>query len=64
MIRQAPGERAYHIFYQIMSGKQADLCKKLELDKAPKDYWYVNQAETTIKGVDDQEEFQLTDVRL
>ena len=31
------------------------------LDKPVKEYWYVNQAETTINGVDDKEEFQLTD---
>jgi myosin protein heavy chain len=61
VIRQAPGERAYHIFYQMMSGAQAGLTDKLLLNKGPKDYWYVNQAETTIKGVDDKEEFLLTD---
>jgi myosin protein heavy chain len=26
VIRQAPGERAYHIFYQIMSGHDPALC--------------------------------------
>lgn len=81
MIRQAPGERAYHIFYQIMSGHNKDLCcesyaaasargsfivatcatAKLLLDKTPRDYWYVNQAETVIAGVDDKEEFQMSD---
>jgi myosin protein heavy chain len=33
----------------------------LLLNKTVKDYWYINQAETTIKGIDDKEEFQLTD---
>jgi len=61
VIRQAPGERAYHIFYQIMSGQNPGLKAELQLDKEPKDYWYVNQAETTIPGVDDKEEFALTD---
>jgi myosin heavy subunit len=61
VIRQAPGERAYHIFYQVQSGFNKDLVKQLELDKGPKGYWYCNQAETTIKGVDDKEEFGLTD---
>ncbi len=61
MIRQAPGERCYHIFYQIMSGHDATLKSRLEFDKNPTDYWYINQAETTIKGVNDKEEFQMTD---
>ena len=39
-----------------------DMCKKLLINKKPTEYWYVNQAETTIKGVDDKEEFMLTDV--
>ena len=64
VIRQAPGERAYHIFYQLMSGHDKTLCQKLEFDKKPVDYWYVNQAETTIKGVNDQEEYAMTDVGL
>ncbi len=37
---------------------------KLQLDKHVREYWYVNQAEITINGVDDKEEFQLTDVRV
>ncbi len=40
------------------------IAEKLELDKHVKEYWYVNQAEVTINGVDDKEEFQLTDVCL
>lgn len=77
VIRQAPGERCYHIFYQIFSGYKPDLIKKLKLTKPLKDYWSVAQAELTIDGVDDkvdnwgmwdailrndfQEEFKLTD---
>ena len=36
--------------------------EKLLINKQPKDYWYVNQAEVSIAGVDDQEEYQMTDV--
>jgi myosin heavy subunit len=41
VIRQAPGERCYHIFYQIFSGYKPELIKELQLDKPLKDYWYV-----------------------
>lgn len=61
MIRQAPGERCYHIFYQILSGNLPNLTKELLLDKPVKDYWFVAQAELTIDGVDDKEEHQMTD---
>jgi myosin heavy chain 6/7 len=61
VIRQAPGERCYHIFYQIFSGAFPDLKGKLQLTKPLKDYWFVAQAELSIEGVDDVEEHQMTD---
>ncbi|VDK26823.1 unnamed protein product, partial [Anisakis simplex] len=61
VIRQAPGERCYHIFYQIYSGFNPTLKKDLMLDKPLKDYWFCAQAELTIDGVDDKEEHMLTD---
>ncbi|EYC46232.1 hypothetical protein Y032_0404g853 [Ancylostoma ceylanicum] len=61
VIRQAPGERCYHIFYQIFSDFKPELKQKLLLDKPLKDYFFVAQAELTIDGVNDTEEFQLTD---
>ncbi|CAJ0579471.1 unnamed protein product, partial [Mesorhabditis spiculigera] len=61
VIRQAPGERCYHIFYQIFSGYKPNLPKDLLLDKPVSEYWFVAQAELTIDGVDDKEEFQMTD---
>ncbi|VDD85927.1 unnamed protein product [Enterobius vermicularis] len=61
VIRQAPGERCYHIFYQLHSGYVPTLKKDLLLDKPLKDYYFVAQAELTIDGVDDKEEHQLTD---
>ncbi|KAK0402451.1 hypothetical protein QR680_016341 [Steinernema hermaphroditum] len=61
VIRQAPGERCYHIFYQVFSGFIPTLTKDLLLDKPIKDYWFVAQAELTIDGVNDKEEHQLTD---
>uniref|UniRef100_A0A0N5A362 Myosin head n=1 Tax=Parastrongyloides trichosuri TaxID=131310 RepID=A0A0N5A362_PARTI len=61
VIRQAPGERCYHIFYQIFSDFKPNLKKELLLDLPLKDYWFVAQAELAIDGIDDTEEFQLTD---
>ncbi|CAD5211296.1 unnamed protein product [Bursaphelenchus okinawaensis] len=61
VIRQAPGERCYHIFYQIFSGYKPELIKELQLDKPVKDYWFIAQAELTIDGINDKEEHQLTD---
>ncbi|VDK62560.1 unnamed protein product, partial [Cylicostephanus goldi] len=57
VIRQAPGERCYHIFYQLFSGHLPNLTKDLQLTKPVKDYYFVAQAELKIDG----EEFQLTD---
>nr|CDJ95284.1 Myosin and Myosin head and Myosin tail domain containing protein [Haemonchus contortus] len=61
VIRQAPGERCYHIFYQIFSDFKPELKQQLLLDKPLKEYWFVAQAELTIDGINDTEEFQLTD---
>ncbi len=61
VIRQAPGERCYHIFYQVFSGFNPTLVKQLQLDKPLKDYWFVAQAELQIDGVDDKEEHGMTD---
>ncbi|KAH7722128.1 myosin heavy chainfast skeletal muscle [Aphelenchoides avenae] len=60
VVRQAPGERSYHIFYQIMSGHDPNLRKKLKLDNELSYYHFSSQAELTIEGVDDKEEMKLT----
>ncbi|VDO27841.1 unnamed protein product [Onchocerca flexuosa] len=61
VIKQAPGERSYHIFYQIMSGQIAGLKEKLFLTREISDYHLISQAEVIIDGVDDKEEMQTTD---
>jgi myosin heavy chain 6/7 len=61
VIRQAPGERCYHIFYQLFSDFLPNLKKDLLLDKPVKDYWFIAQAEVQIDGVNDKEEHGLTD---
>ncbi|VDL76370.1 unnamed protein product [Nippostrongylus brasiliensis] len=60
VVRQAPGERSYHIFYQIMSGFDPKLRGLLKLNNELKYYHFCSQAELTIDGVDDKEEMGLT----
>ncbi|VDM28387.1 unnamed protein product [Toxocara canis] len=61
VIRQAPGERCYHIFYQMTSDYKPELKPMLLLDKPLREYWFVAQAELTVDGMNDAEEFKLTD---
>uniref|UniRef100_A0A1I8EED0 Myosin motor domain-containing protein n=1 Tax=Wuchereria bancrofti TaxID=6293 RepID=A0A1I8EED0_WUCBA len=61
VIKQAPGERCYHIFYQIMSGQIAGLKEKLFLTREIRDYHLISQAEVTIDDVNDKEEMRITD---
>ncbi|GMR57873.1 hypothetical protein PMAYCL1PPCAC_28068 [Pristionchus mayeri] len=60
VVRQAPGERCYHIFYQIMSGFDPSLRGKLKLENEVSYYHFCAQAELTIEGVNDKEEMGLT----
>ncbi|PAV62201.1 hypothetical protein WR25_17000 [Diploscapter pachys] len=53
--------RCYHIFYQIFSDYKPELKKQLLLDRPLSDYYFVAQAELSIDGVNDTEEFQMTD---
>ncbi|XP_037571709.1 myosin heavy chain, muscle-like isoform X15 [Dermacentor silvarum] len=61
VISQQPAERSYHIFYQLMSGKIPGLKEKLLLSNNVNDYHFVSQGKTSIPGLDDGEEFQVTD---
>ncbi|EYC06558.1 hypothetical protein Y032_0075g958 [Ancylostoma ceylanicum] len=60
VVRQAAGERSYHIFYQIMSGHDPKLRDQLKLNNDIKYYHFCSQAELTIDGVNDKEEMGLT----
>ncbi|KAK6025120.1 myosin head [Ostertagia ostertagi] len=60
VVRQAPGERSYHIFYQLMSGHNPKIRDQLKLTHDLKYYHFCSQAELTIDGVDDKEEMALT----
>ncbi|KAI6235171.1 hypothetical protein M3Y95_00022900 [Aphelenchoides besseyi] len=59
VIKQGPGERSFHIFYQMMiNEKLRDACK---LTNNIRDYHFVSQAEITVPGMNDVEEFACTD---
>uniref|UniRef100_A0A914UJZ5 Myosin heavy chain n=1 Tax=Plectus sambesii TaxID=2011161 RepID=A0A914UJZ5_9BILA len=61
VIKQANGERSFHIFYQIMSGQIPGLKEKLFLTRPIREYHMVAWSEVTIDGVDDKEEMGITD---
>uniref|UniRef100_A0A914HJT9 Myosin-3 n=1 Tax=Globodera rostochiensis TaxID=31243 RepID=A0A914HJT9_GLORO len=60
VVRQAPGERSYHIFYQIKSGFNPNLVEQLKLTNPLSYYHFSSQAELTIEGVDDKDECRIT----
>ncbi|VDO61118.1 unnamed protein product [Heligmosomoides polygyrus] len=59
VIKQAPGERSYHIFYQIFTQKK--LRDLFQLGDDIRQFNFVSQAEITVPGMDDKEEFRITD---
>ncbi|XP_046620906.1 myosin heavy chain, muscle isoform X13 [Neodiprion virginianus] len=61
VISQQSLERSYHIFYQMMSGSVNGLKQNCLLSNNVNDYYFVSQGKTTIPGMDDGEECQLTD---
>uniref|UniRef100_A0ACB8F646 Myosin-7B n=1 Tax=Sphaerodactylus townsendi TaxID=933632 RepID=A0ACB8F646_9SAUR len=61
VIFQQPGERSYHIYYQILSGKKPELQDMLLVSSNPYDYHFCSQGVTTVDNLDDGEELMLTD---
>ena len=60
VIKQTPGERNFHIFYQLIKGAPKDLKVKVLLGNVG-DYEYLNRSGCTdIEGVDDAKEFEET----
>ena len=58
---QLGGERNYHIFYQIISGKKPELIEKLLVSQDPFDYPSISQGVVVVKNLDDGEELLATD---
>ena len=58
---QLGGERNYHIFYQILSGKKPELIEKLLVSQDPYDYPTISQGVIVVKNLDDGDELLATD---
>ena len=58
---QLGGERNYHIFYQIISGKKPELTERLLVTTDPYDYPTISQGVVVVKNLDDGDELLLTD---
>uniref|UniRef100_A0A4W3JPD7 Myosin heavy chain 7B n=1 Tax=Callorhinchus milii TaxID=7868 RepID=A0A4W3JPD7_CALMI len=61
VVFQQPGERSYHIYYQILSGKKPELFDMLLVSKNPFDYHVCSQGVVTVDNLDDGEELMATD---
>ncbi len=62
MISQQPGERGYHIFYQLLGGADQELLNELLLTRQVKSYRFVENGEVSVDNVDDAEEYIATNV--
>nr|XP_044627580.1 myosin-15 isoform X5 [Equus asinus] len=60
VIFQQPGERNYHIFYQILSGKK-ELHDMLLVSENPYDFPFCSHGVVAVDSLDDAEEFLVTD---
>eukprot|EP00468_Gymnochlora_sp_CCMP2014_P013783 CAMPEP_0167752288 /NCGR_PEP_ID=MMETSP0110_2-20121227/7052_1 /TAXON_ID=629695 /ORGANISM="Gymnochlora sp., Strain CCMP2014" /LENGTH=1575 /DNA_ID=CAMNT_0007637881 /DNA_START=440 /DNA_END=5167 /DNA_ORIENTATION=- len=58
VVLQGPGERNYHIFYQMVLGADAGFKRKFMLGDL-EDYHYTNQSDTHVDGMDDVEEWNI-----
>ncbi|KAK0153638.1 Myosin-7B [Merluccius polli] len=61
VVFQQPEERGYHIFYQILSNRKPELQDMLLVTTNPYDYHFCSHGETTVTGISDGEELNLTD---
>ena len=58
---QAPLERCYHSFYNIMSDQVPDCKEKCHLSNNIYDYWWVSQGKTSVESIDDKEDMMFAD---
>ena len=58
---QAPNERCYHIFYNMMSDAVPSLKKECCLSNNVRDYHFVSQGKITVDSIDDKEDMGFVD---
>merc|ERR1719460_2476934 len=56
IIRQAPDERSFHIFYQLLMGASKEFKSQMLLDDA-KNYTFMTKGAVKVNSIDDVEEF-------
>ncbi|XP_078086747.1 uncharacterized protein LOC144504862 [Mustelus asterias] len=61
VVFQQPGERSYHIYYQILSGRKKELQDILMVSTNPQDYHWCSQGVISVDKVDDGAELMATD---
>merc|ERR1719150_1037532 len=59
IIRQAPDERTFHIFYQLLMGASSELKSQMILEDV-RNYTFMTKGAVRMPGIDDVEEFQMT----
>merc|ERR1719365_113125 len=59
IIRQAPDERTFHIFYQLLTGASQELKSQMILEDA-RNYTFMTKGAVRVPGIEDAEEFQMT----
>merc|ERR1719208_608400 len=59
IIRQAPAERTFHIFYQLLTGASQELKSQMILEDA-RNYTFMTKGAVRVPGIEDVEEFQMT----
>merc|ERR1719180_72487 len=59
IIRQAPDERTFHIFYQLLTGASQELKNQAILEDA-RNYTFMTKGAVRVPGIEDVEEFQMT----
>ena len=62
VIHQQPGERCYHIFYQLLAGAEDQLLGELLLSRQVKSFVFLANGEVSVDNVNDAEELKATTV--
>lgn len=59
VVYQSPGERNFHVYYQVLRGADDATKKMLQLTGNPADYRYTNQSGVdSVKSIDDKADFK------